>query len=731
VPATDVIPVDELGPASDFHIQAAPEAAALPKLVLKHGEAFLVADRRGDFPAHFEGELGFYRAGTRHLRWLELRLDGARPLLLGAEVGTDNDQILVTLTNADLHGDPPAPTPAVPRNTIHLERRLVLYDPHLLQTVRVTSFHDRPCQLTLEVMFAADFRDVFEVRGTHRPARGRLLGAVREGGRLHLGYRGLDGVQRTTTLAFEPAPLVVAAHRALYRVTVPPAGSLTIELAVTASSEDARPASAPPRLADAVRSLRTTDARLPARAPRIASDNETFNALVQRSWLDLNMLLTDTPQGRIPYAGVPWYVAPFGRDSLITAHQLLPWDPEVAAATLRFLAHWQGRGDDAFLDEEPGKILHEYRRGEMANLREIPFLPYYGTVDATPLFLILLADYVRWTGDLALARALWPAARTAVHWLRERIRRDGWLAYTRRSPIGLGNQGWKDSEDAVMHADGRLARPPIALVEAQGYAYAAGRAAAEVSALLGDEAAAARLAADADALRAAFNREFWMEAEEFYALALDGDGRACEVISSNPGHCLWTGIVDERRAPSVAKRMLGEDMFSGWGIRTLSARERRYNPMSYHNGSVWPHDNAIAVAGFRRYGLVEPALAVASGLLDASRWFEAARMPELFCGFSRVPDHGPIAYPVACAPQAWAAGAPLQLLAALAGFEADAVQGRLTLHSPVLPPWLRFVEIHDLRVGGARLDLAISRGRDNASVELLARRGDLEVIVRR
>ncbi|HXG16835.1 MAG TPA: glycogen debranching N-terminal domain-containing protein [Calidithermus sp.] len=726
-----VTSMEPWGPASDFHIQAAPEAAALPKLVLKHGEAFLVADRRGDFPVHFEGELGFYRAGTRYLRWLELRLDGTRPLLLGAEVGTDNDQILVALTNADLPGGLPAPEPLVPRNTIHLERRLVLYDPHLLQTVRVMNFHDGPCTLTLEILFAADFRDVFEVRGTQRPARGQLLGAMRDGGRVHLGYRGLDGVRRTTTLAFHPPPLLIVAGRALYRLTVEPGGGLEIEVAVTAASEDGPAAGPPPRLADALGRLRGAEARLPARAPRVSSDHEPLNVLVQRSWLDLNMLLTDTPQGRIPYAGVPWYVAPFGRDSLITAHQLLPWDPEVAAATLRFLAHWQGRRDDPFRDEEPGKILHEYRRGEMANLREIPFIPYYGSVDATPLFVVLLGDYVRWTGDLALARALAPAVRAAVDWIRERIRRDGWLTYSRRSPLGLGNQGWKDSHDAVMHADGRLARPPIALVEVQGYAYAAYRAAAALSALLGDEAAAARLAADADALQAAFNREFWMDGEEFYALAVDGDGRRCEVVTSNPGHCLWTGIVDERRAPSVAKRLLAEDMFSGWGIRTLSTRERRYNPMSYHNGSVWPHDNALAVAGFRRYGLLDPAVTVAGALVEASRWFEHARVPELFCGFPRVPDHGPIAYPVACAPQAWAAGAPLLLLAALLGFEPDAPQNRLTLQSPVLPPWLRFVEIHDLQVGRARLDLAISRGRENASVELIARRGDLEVIVRR
>jgi glycogen debranching enzyme len=412
---------------------------------------------------------------------------------------------------------------------------------------------------------------------------------------------------------------------------------------------------------------------------------------------------------------------------------LLPYHAGVAASTLRFLAAWQGRTADDFRDEEPGKILHEYRQGEMANCREIPFVPYYGTVDATPLFLMLLAEYARWTGDVALVRELWPAAGAALEWLAHAGDRDGdgYLEYETRSSLGLANQGWKDSEDAVSHADGRLARTPIALVEVQGYVYAALRGAADLARLLGDEDTAARLGQDAIALRERFNRDFWMEGESFYALALDGDKRPCEVVASNVGHALWTGIIDEGRAASVVKRLLAEDMFSGWGIRTLSSRERRYNPMSYHNGSVWPHDNAIGAAGFSRYRMPWATATVASGLFDASRHFEHARLPELFCGFPRQADYGPVSYPVACAPQAWAAGSVLELLTALIGIEPDAASRRITFHAPVLPPWLRFVELHGLRVGSASLDVAVSRGRDGASVELIARRGDIELIVRR
>jgi glycogen debranching enzyme len=718
---------DHIPAGPDFHIQASSQAAAIQKLVLKHGESFLVCDRRGDFPAHLEGELGFYHGGTRHLRWLELRLNGERPLLLDAQIAADNDRIVVGLTNADV----PAPEGTgvlVPRNTIYLDRHLTLFRTHLMQTIAITSFHHTAQEVTVEVIFNADFRDVFEVRGMHRPQRGQPLGEEREAGLVRLGYRGLDGVVRLTTLAFDPVPFLVAASRAVFRVALRPGETVRIDVTASAGGgEDA------PRPADALPRLRASAARLQARAARITTDNDAFNGLVARSLMDLNMLLTETPQGSVPYAGVPWYVAAFGRDAIITALQLLPYHAEVAAGTLRFLAHWQGRTDDAFLDEEPGKIFHEYRLGEMANLREIPFIPYYGTIDATPLFVILLAEYVRWTGDVPLARELWPATQAALAWMRLHGDRDGdgYLEYATRSPLGLVNQGWKDSYDSVMHADGTLARPPIALAEVQGYAYAAWRAAAQLARLVGEEPEADRARAAAGRLREAFNRDFWMEDEAFYALALDGDKRRCEVVSSNPGHCLWTGIVDERRAPTVAKRLMADDMFSGWGIRTVSARERRYNPMSYHNGSVWPHDNAIAAAGFRRYRLFEHAVTLGTALFEAARCFEASRLPELFCGFARHADHGPTSYPVACAPQAWAAGSALQLLTSLLGLEADAVRGRLTCHSPVLPPWLQWVEIHELKVGASSLDLGLRSGRDGASVELISRRGDVELIVRR
>jgi glycogen debranching enzyme len=715
---------DDHVPGDPYHIQASSGVSGLPKLVLKHQESFFVADRAGDFPAHFEGELGFYHEGTRHLRWLELRLLGDRPLILSSESSPANDRILVGLTNADLQTE----TDVIPCNTIYIDRLISLSAPHLVEALTVSSYHHEACEVTLEVIFAADFRDVFEVRGMHRARRGELLPEQRNEGRVRLSYRGLDDIVRFTDVRFDPPPLMVASNRAVYKLVLAPNAAQRIDITVSASARDE-----PPSASVAARSLRASAYGLAVESARVKTDNETFSAFCEQSLADVQMLLTETPEGAVPYAGVPWFVAPFGRDSIITALQLLPFHSGVAAGTLRFLAARQGRVRDDFKDEEPGKILHEYRRGEMANCREIPFIPYYGTIDATPLFVVLLAEYVRWTGDLRVARELWPAAQAALAWMRGSGDRDGdgFLEYVTHSSLGLVNQGWKDSEDSVSHANGDLATPPIALAEVQGYAYAALTGAAELAAALGDGAMALSLRRQAEELFERFNRDFWLPHESFYALALDGAKRPCEVIASNVGHCLWTGLVPEHRAAVVAKRLLADDMFSGWGIRTLSARERRYNPMSYHNGSVWPHDNAIAAAGLRRYRFGSLAVNVASGLFDASRHFERGRLPELFCGFTRRTGHGPISYPVACSPQAWAAGSALQLLTAMLGLEADAVAGRLTFVSPQLPPWLREVEIYDLRVGGTSLDVAIGRGRDGAAVELIARRGDVELIVRR
>ncbi len=717
------------GPTDDqYYIRAAGITASLPKTVIKHGDAFLVADPWGDFSLAFQGELGFFVGGTRFLHFLELRLSRQRPLVLGNAISEDNLQVAVDLTNPDMsdaHGE-------LPRNGLYIQRLITLHERQLFQTFTVTSYLEAPVEVPLELRYGADYADIFEVRGTARPERGKAQPPEVGTQMVCLRYLGRDGLARRTELAFSAAPDLLDAELAVVRLRLLPHRPIRLTLTVTADVEGDR---GPVLYAvgDALRRLRDEDDGRRRAMAHVATSNAQFNALLARAAADLRMLQTETPDGPVPYAGIPWFAAVFGRDSAISSLQILPYTSRMAASTLRFLARHQATRDDPFLDAETGKILHEYRTGEMANCREIPFIPYYGSVDATPLFLILLAEYVRWTGDLALARTLWPAAERALAWMDGPgdPDQDGYLEYRRRSPQGLANQGWKDSWDAVVHASGDLAAPPIALAEVQGYQYAARLGVAYLADALGvpDRAVACR--ERAERLRQRFARDFWLAEDGTYALALDGAKRRCGVVASNAGHCLWTGIALAEQAAGVAKRLMMEDMFTGWGIRTLSSREVRYNPMSYHNGSVWPHDNAIAAAGFRRYGLTDPVLAVATGLFEAGREFEHARLPELFCGFPRQARLGVTRYPVACSPQAWAAGAPFQVLAACLGLAGEPLENRVTLHNPVLPPWLEWLEIHGLELGRSSVDLRVVQGREAASVELIGRRGDIELVVRR
>lgn len=712
-----------------YDIRASSAAADIPKLVLKHDDAFLVADRLGDVPGIPDGAFGFYAEDTRFLQRLELRLEGQRPLLLNATLGGESWESAIDLTNADVVERGRL---RLSSRTLRISRRLTIFDRRLYQVVAIESFARQAHEITISWDFGADFVDVFEVRGHRRLARGVAQPARVEPSAVELPYRGRDGVVRTTRLEFEPAPTELGATSARYRLRLDPHGRTEIAVSVAAAVGLAPPSrllgweEAFSRRSAVIDGLRRDRAR-------VASDDEGFNRWVERSRSDLHLLLTATDDGFFPYAGIPWYVAPFGRDALVTSLQVLPFAPEIARGTLRFLARHQARADDPFTDQEPGKILHEYRRGELASCREIPFLPYYGSVDATPLFVMLLAEYVRWTGDVDLARDLWPVVEGALAWMASHGTGDepGYLRYARRSSRGLENQGWKDSHDAVMHASGALAPTPIAVVEAQGYQYAALLGGAAVAEAIGLAERALPLRALAERLHARFEADFWMEDEGFYALALDGDGEPCRVVASNPGHCLWTGIVGGARAAAVSQRLMASDVFTGWGLRTLSAREALYNPMSYHDGSVWPHDTAIAALGMRRYGLVEPFLTLTTALFEAVVHFPESRMPELFCGFSRRPGHGPTRYPVACEPQAWSAGVVIHLVAGMLGLVPSAAENRLTLDRPRLPAWLEWMEVHDLGLGKSRVTLRATQGREGAAIELLARDGDVELVVRR
>jgi glycogen debranching enzyme len=445
------------------------------------------------------------------------------------------------------------------------------------------------------------------------------------------------------------------------------------------------------------------------------------------------MLVTQTAQGPYPYAGVPWFSTTFGRDGIITAWQCLLLFPELARGVLRFLADTQSTTCDEARDAEPGKILHEARGGEMAQMGEVPFGRYYGSVDATPLFVALAGAYYDRTGDLELIGQLWPHVEAALRWCTDfgDADGDGFTEYRRRTDRGLTNHGWKDSWDAVFHADGRLAEAPIALCEVQGYVYAAFAAAAKLSHALGYGEREREYEGRANALAERFDRVFWSERLGSYVYALDGEKKPCQVRVSNVGHCLFSRIARSCRAAQLARLLLSERFFSGWGVRTLAAEEPHYNPMSYHNGSVWPHDNALIAAGLAHYGFKEEAAQITAGLFDASLFVELNRLPELFCGFIRRPGKAPVTYPVACAPQAWSTGAPFMLLASLLGLEIDGVAKQIKFVNPMLPRFLEMVELRNLRVGDVSVDLRLERQPEDVSLRMLRRAPGIEVVVYR
>jgi glycogen debranching enzyme len=708
-----------------YYILATSSRADDRTRVLKQGDTFAIFDHFGDIVPFGLGEQGVYHRGTRHLSRLDLRLNGVRPLLLSSSVREDNDLFVVDLTNPDI---PIGAGVVFPRDILHIHRSKFLWEAACYERLHVTNHGLEPITLSLELFFGADFVDIFEVRGNTRPRRGRRLDPRHDGATLVLGYEGLDGVTRRTTIESNPTPTRTTDDALAFTMALPPQRAATITCAIRCEATDSRARA--PVYEQALHESRT--ALLDGRTHRavVETANEQFNEWIGRSTADLGMMLTATPYGTYPYAGVPWFSTPFGRDGIITALELLWIDPDVARGVLSYLSATQATSLDRDQDAEPGKILHETRSGEMAALGEIPFGRYYGSVDATPLFVVLAGAYYERTGDREFLQSIWPNVEAALHWIDVYGDRDGdgLVEYIRHTPEGLAQQGWKDSQDSISHADGTIAEPPIALCEVQAYVYLARHRAAALAAALGLSERAAELERQAESLREIFEARFWSEDLATYVIALDGKKRQCHVRASNAGHCLFGRIASADRAARTGALLTSEELFSGWGVRTLGTREVRYNPMSYHNGSVWPHDTALIASGLSSYGLTDAAMTLFGGMFDLSQFVDQHRLPELVCGFVRRPGEGPTLYPVACAPQSWAAGALFMLLQSSLGLFIRTPERQIVFDRGLLPEFLPWVRISNLRVGDATVDLLLERHPSDVGIQVLRRSGDVRIV---
>jgi glycogen debranching enzyme len=702
-------------------------------IVIKDENLFFLAEPSGDVPLGGEHGLGLYYHDCRYLNGYELRLAGAAPDMLSANAG-QGAQAVFELTNPDLQL-PDGTTLQKEELGITWTRVVDSAAPALLDVIRFQNFDPGAVAFPLTLTFAAAFEDIFVVRGAVPKEQGRIYPPVWRDGALWFLYDGADGVRRRLMVQCDPAPARVDESALQFDITLESRAhcEVVVALRLLEATDPATAAVPPP----AVPAVGRVQAALEAEATQwlagqteVESDSLLLNNVLDRSLRDLRVLRSTLAGDAYFAAGLPWFGTLFGRDSLITALQMLAYNPAIAEQTLRVLARYQGTRIDEWRDEQPGKILHELRVGEMAHLHEIPHTPYYGTVDATPLFLVLVGRHAAWTGDLRLFHDLRDHIERALTWVDRYgdLTGAGYVSYAGQSDAGLTNQGWKDSGAAIMNADGTPARPPIALVEVQGYVYLAKTGLAELYARAGDAARAEQLRREAIDLRARFNRDFWLADQDCYALALQAGGAPAAVVSSNPGQALWTGICDDDKAQQTVARLMADDMFSGWGVRTLATGAARYNPIGYHLGTVWPHDNSLIAAGFRRYGADEAACRIFTGIVEAAMYFESYRLPELFAGFARGPHSVPVRYPVACHPQAWAAGSVPLLLATLLGLEPDAFAWRLRIVRPMLPDFIDRLHVRGLRVGAARADLAFTRADGRLAVDVQVD-GDLDVVV--
>ncbi|MEX2404326.1 MAG: glycogen debranching N-terminal domain-containing protein [Balneolales bacterium] len=694
---------------------------------LNSADTFVVFDRWGDIRQEVAQTHGLFHEGTRFLSLLKLKLFDQQPALLNSSISMENDVLSVDLTNNEIFLDGEL---LIAKAKLHIERIKFVQNGIYYEKVQLYNHSKWKMDLKISFEVGSDFKDIFEVRGYKRKKRGEIING--EDGnldRILLKYRGLDNVIRKTVINFEPQPDVSARNEVIYYIPLEPNQEYSIINTIKCLVGDKEIDN--PGYHNGYNQILGEQAYAKENIASINSSHESFNHWVKRSQTDLIALTTDTPHGKYPYAGVPWFNTAFGRDGIITAYETLWAAPDIARGVLSFLVDRQSKHTDDFHDAEPGKIMHEARSGEMADLKEVPYKLYYGTVDATPLFIILAGAYYKRTADMKFIKAIWPNIEAALKWIDDYgdLDNDGFVEYHHKSKSGLFNQGWKDADNAIHHADGKLADSPIALCEVQGYVYDAKIKAAGLAQAMGLSDVVVKLESQAHILKKRFNTTFWDDELGTFILALDKDKNPCRVKTSNAGQCLFSGIVDEKYAPVLAETLLSDEMASGWGIRTLATDARRYNPMSYHNGTVWPHDNALIAFGLARYGFRDKVVDIMSRMFEATFFLELQRLPELYCGFDIRRGQGPTPYPVACSPQAWSVAVVYMMVQSCLNMEIDALERKVYLVRPLLPPFTDTLEIKNIRIGNSRLALNLYRYKTDVGIDVIEKDKNWEVIV--
>jgi glycogen debranching enzyme len=708
---------------SEFHVMG---PRKVDNLTLVDGKTFLAARTSGDIAPARAPDVGFFHDDTRFLSFMEMRVGGLRTVLLSSSTEkTFLSQIELTTSNIHLRD-----SFDLPENTIHIRREQLLDCDVMFERIAFENFNMNRVEVKVEIEFGADFVDVFQVRGMAREEPGQYYQPQVKENSIGFYYRGRDNVMRSTLIEMEPAPSEISGQIARWNLTLEPLQHVEFHIRITPGVEGKKRRGEMEDFVSKLKHRRETYERWEAQTTNFTSSNDVFDVMLRTAVSDFHALQIPDGDEHVIAAGIPWFATMFGRDSIISAYQSLLLDPQLAIETLRVLARYQGKEYSDWQDEEPGKILHEYRQGEMTRANEMPFGPYYGSVDATPLFLILLSETWNWTSDEGLIEELLPAAYRALDWIDTYgdLDGDGFVEYLRRSKRGLANQGWKDSWDANIHRDGKIARPPIALAEVQGYVFDAKYRMASLLRHFGDSERADRLKKESSELAKRFEKAYWMPQRGFYAMALDADKKPLEVISSNPGQLLFTRIIGRERARAVVNRLMRPDMFSGWGWRTLSNEEQVFNPLSYHRGSVWPHDNSLIAHGMALNEHRAPALRAFTTLFQAALTFRDYRLPELFCGVQRREHDVPVHYPVSCSPQAWASGAMFLILSSLLGIRPSAPRKELNIVNPVLPDWIDHLHMRHLRIGKSLVGLDFTRRGERTFCNVVDVEGEKMVV---